>query len=118
MMELATGRQWSGSESERMTMLRKGTRLAKILIEEYDRATANKDDVCARVWKLLADLWTEVVVCATPATSELHVKAHKEALAHDGEFITMLWALATHTGITRRPSSGAAAARTCLIISS
>ncbi|XP_010237030.1 uncharacterized protein LOC100844324 [Brachypodium distachyon] len=53
------------------------------------------------VWELLADLWTELMVYVAPSGSELHVKAHKEALAHGGEFITVLWALCTHTGITR-----------------
>ncbi|GJN35890.1 hypothetical protein PR202_gb24705 [Eleusine coracana subsp. coracana] len=73
------------------TALRKGARLGKALVEK-DRA---------HVWKLLAELWTEVLTYAAPAAGELHVKAHREALAHGGEFITLLWALATHTGIAR-----------------
>uniref|UniRef100_A0A0A9HIF3 Uncharacterized protein n=1 Tax=Arundo donax TaxID=35708 RepID=A0A0A9HIF3_ARUDO len=56
------------------------------------------------VWKLLADVWAEVVVYAAPTGSELHVTAHKEALAQGGEFITLLWALTIHTGIARGPA--------------
>ncbi|GJM94647.1 hypothetical protein PR202_ga11311 [Eleusine coracana subsp. coracana] len=78
-------------------VLGKGARLGKALIDK-----AKKDDE-HDVWKLLAEVWTEVVVCAGPADSEVHVKAHVEALAQGGEFITVLWALATHTGITRAP---------------
>ncbi|KAF8775761.1 hypothetical protein HU200_004142 [Digitaria exilis] len=77
------------------TPLLKGAKLGKILSDRHTGATA--DDV----WKLLADLWTEVMVYAAPTGSELHAKAHKEALAQGGEFITVLWALTTHTGIAR-----------------
>ncbi|XP_062227337.1 uncharacterized protein LOC133925417 [Phragmites australis] len=76
--------------------LRKGARLGKVLVEKATDEAARE-----RVWKLLADLWTEVVVYAAPTASQLHVKAHKEALAQGGEFITVLWALVTHTGIVR-----------------
>ena len=74
--------------------LRKGAKLGKALMDRHDAAA---DDV----WRLLAKLWTEVVTYAAPTSSELHVKAHKEALAQGGEFITVLWALTTHTGIAR-----------------
>jgi len=77
----------------------KGARLGKALIDKY------KDGERESVWKLLGDLWTEVVTYVTPASSEMHVKAHKEALAGGGEFITVLWAIATHTGITRQQDS-------------
>uniref|UniRef100_A0A0A8Y0M8 DUF4220 domain-containing protein n=1 Tax=Arundo donax TaxID=35708 RepID=A0A0A8Y0M8_ARUDO len=100
MMEPA-GRQRQALETT--TALRKGARLGKVLVEKYEAAA--DEDARARVWKLLADLWTEVVVYAAPADGELHVKAHKEALARGGDFITLLWALATHTGITRGPAA-------------
>ncbi|CAL5050510.1 unnamed protein product [Urochloa decumbens] len=83
------------------TALRKGAKLGKILIGKHKPTAPEPVDM----WKLLADLWTEVVVYAAPTGSELHVKAHKEALALGGEFITVLWALATHTGIARGPVS-------------
>ncbi|TVU17239.1 hypothetical protein EJB05_33258, partial [Eragrostis curvula] len=97
MAEIA-GRQQRTAEEEEGTaaasVLRKGAKLGKVLIE---RAATEEVDV----WKQLAELWTEVLVYAAPAAGELHVKAHKEALAQGGEFITLLWALATHTGIAR-----------------
>ncbi|KAF8662258.1 hypothetical protein HU200_056460 [Digitaria exilis] len=79
------------------TPLLKGAKLGKILSDRHTGAAAD------HVWKLLADLWTEVMVYAAPTGSELHAKAHKEALAQGGEFITVLWALTTHTGIAREP---------------
>ena len=33
-----------------------------------------------------------------PSGGELHVKAHKEALAQGGEFITVLWAMPMSAG--------------------
>ncbi|CAD6264320.1 unnamed protein product [Miscanthus lutarioriparius] len=77
----------------------KGARLGKALIDKY------KDGARESVWKLLGDLWTEVATYAAPASGEMHVKAHKEALVGGGEFITVLWAIATHTGITRQEDS-------------
>lgn len=84
------------------TALRRGARLGKALIEQHEGAA---DDAAERerVWKLVADVWTEVVVCAAPTGSEVHVKAHREALAQGMEFITVLWAVTTHTGISRGP---------------
>ena len=96
LMEIAGRRGQPEETTTTLTALRKGAKLGKVLIEQAtDEATR------ALVWKLLADLWTEVVTYAAPASSELHVKAHKEALAQGGEFITVLWVLTTHTGIAR-----------------
>ncbi|TVU04321.1 hypothetical protein EJB05_50113, partial [Eragrostis curvula] len=98
MAEIAGRRQRVAEEEDgtAASVLRKGAKLGKVLIE---RAATEEVDV----WKQLAELWTEVLVYAAPAAGELHVKAHKEALAQaqGGEFITLLWALATHTGIAR-----------------
>uniref|UniRef100_A0A453JFP1 DUF4220 domain-containing protein n=2 Tax=Aegilops tauschii subsp. strangulata TaxID=200361 RepID=A0A453JFP1_AEGTS len=77
-----------------MTTVQTGAKLGRKLIHG-----ANEHD--ARVWELLADFWTELMVYVAPSSSEVHVKAHKEALAQGGEFVTVLWALTTHTGITR-----------------
>ncbi|CAD6343035.1 unnamed protein product [Miscanthus lutarioriparius] len=91
-----------------MTALHKGAKLGKALMDMHGDVNAAADDV----WKLLADLWTEVVTYAAPTSSELHVKAHKEALAQGGEFITVLWALTTHTGIAHARGPVAAATHT------
>lgn len=92
LMEIA-GR--SSAASEAATVLEKGARLGKVLIEKY------KDGAREAVWRLLGDLWTEVMVYAAPTAGELHVKSHKEALAQGVELITVLWAITTHTGIAR-----------------
>nr|CAB3463356.1 unnamed protein product [Digitaria exilis] len=80
---------------EEMKAVRKGARLGKKLM-----AMAEEEGV-DQVWELLAELWTELMVFMAPSSGELHVKAHKEALAMGGEFITVLWAMCMHTGITR-----------------
>ncbi|KAG2629871.1 uncharacterized protein LOC120701066 [Panicum virgatum] len=93
LMEIA-GRSTSEAAAT-MTVLKKGARLGKVLIEKY------KEGAREAVWGLLGDLWTEVVVYAAPTAGELHVKSHKEALAQGAELITVLWAITTHTGIAR-----------------
>lgn len=47
---------------------------------------------------LLAELWAELIIYVAPSDN---IEGHAEALAQGGEFITLLWALSTHTGITR-----------------
>ncbi|XP_066335635.1 uncharacterized protein [Miscanthus floridulus] len=94
LMEMA-GRSTSAAAAMTMTVLEKGARLGKVLIERY------KEGAREAVWRLLGDLWTEVVVYAAPTAGELHVKSHKEALAQGAELITVLWAITTHTGIAR-----------------
>ncbi|CAN6227374.1 unnamed protein product [Urochloa humidicola] len=96
LLEIARRRQVQDGTTT--TVISKGARLGKALIDKY------KDGARESVWKLLGDLWTEVMVyaaAAAPTSGELHMQAHKEALAEGGEFITILWAMATHTGIAR-----------------
>ncbi|RLN08127.1 hypothetical protein C2845_PM11G17600 [Panicum miliaceum] len=101
LMEIARRTPAPVPEDAGTTALRRGARLGKALIEQHEGAA--DDAARERVWKLVADVWTEVVVCAAPTGSDAHVKAHKEALAQGMEFITVLWAVATHTGISRGP---------------
>jgi hypothetical protein len=68
-----------------------GAELGTQLLEECG------EDV-ARGWALLAELWAENVVYVAPSDN---IEGHAEALAQGGEFITLLWALSTHAGITR-----------------
>ncbi|XP_025805711.1 uncharacterized protein LOC112884523 [Panicum hallii] len=84
-------------EEETTTVVRKGAKLGNKLMEMASKGRGAEE----QVWELLADLWTELTVYLAPSAGELHVKAHKEALALGGEFITVLWALCTHTGVTR-----------------
>lgn len=84
--------RWDAS----MTVVQKGIVLGKALME------ASKGDE-QPVWELLADLWVDLIVYVAPSSSDEHVKGHEEALVQGGELITLLWALAMHTGLTRPP---------------
>uniref|UniRef100_A0A0D3GC45 DUF4220 domain-containing protein n=1 Tax=Oryza barthii TaxID=65489 RepID=A0A0D3GC45_9ORYZ len=97
MMAIAGGQEDDDeSAAEETTVVRKGARLGKALMDE----AAGGDE--AAVWKLVADVWTEIVVYVAPARDAEQVRAHGEALARGGEeFVTVLWALVTHTGIAR-----------------
>ena len=55
----------------------------------------------ADAWKVLADVWTELIVFVAPSNEEERVKGHEQVLVQGGEFITVLWALTTHIGVTR-----------------
>uniref|UniRef100_A0A0E0PSR1 DUF4220 domain-containing protein n=1 Tax=Oryza rufipogon TaxID=4529 RepID=A0A0E0PSR1_ORYRU len=96
MMAIAGGQEDDeAAAAEETTVVRKGARLGKALMDE---AAAGDE---AAVWKLVADVWTEIVVYVAPARDAEHVRAHGEALARGGEFVTVLWALVAHTGIGR-----------------
>lgn len=82
------------------SVVQKGAVLGKNLNDKVDEEEETNDHEAA-MWKLLADLWTELMVYVAPASGEAHLKAHKEALARGGEFVTMLCALTMHSGITR-----------------
>ncbi|KAF7046168.1 hypothetical protein CFC21_055219 [Triticum aestivum] len=75
-----------------------GTKLGNMLREE---PTGDRDTQREQTWKLLADVWTELLVYLAPSSDEERVMGHESVLVQGGEFITVLWALTTHTGITR-----------------
>jgi hypothetical protein len=75
-----------------------GTKLGNMLREEPIRDGDNQRE---QTWKLLADVWTELLVYLAPSSDEERVMGHESVLVQGGEFITVLWALTTHTGITR-----------------
>ncbi|EMS61164.1 hypothetical protein TRIUR3_18550 [Triticum urartu] len=75
-----------------------GTKLGNMLREE---PTRDGDSQREQTWKLLADLWTELLVYIARSSDEERVMGHESVLVQGGEFITVLWALTTHTGITR-----------------
>ncbi|TVU30356.1 hypothetical protein EJB05_21972, partial [Eragrostis curvula] len=77
-------------------VVRNGARLGRMLRPEEDDSEGVR-----RVWKMLADVWTELVVFVAPSSDEERVKAHGDVLVQGGEFITVLWALTTHTGVSR-----------------
>jgi hypothetical protein len=71
----------------------KGIQLGKQL-EEIDHAER---------WKILADLWTEMILYNAPSDN---AKDHIQNLANGGEFLTHLWALLSHAGILSREEHG------------
>ncbi|BAS95855.1 uncharacterized protein [Oryza sativa Japonica Group] len=78
------------NNSKKQGSVRKGAELATLLLQ------LQKD-----MWKLLAEVWTEIVVYVAASNEVERIMAHRNVLCQGGEFITVLWALTTHTGITR-----------------
>ncbi|CAL5032916.1 unnamed protein product [Urochloa decumbens] len=68
-----------------------GAKLGKLLMDQ-----ANNSDL-ETMWKVLADVWTELIIYIA-ATSDKELV--RDVLVHGGEFITLLWALTMHTGIS------------------
>ncbi|KAF8725606.1 hypothetical protein HU200_020146 [Digitaria exilis] len=58
---------------------------------------------CAGRWKVLADLWTEMILYSAPSSN---ARDHIQHLANGGEFLTHLWALLSHAGILAREEQG------------
>ncbi|KAF8661684.1 hypothetical protein HU200_056631 [Digitaria exilis] len=81
------------SAASRDKVLRQGAELGRHLVEKYgeDEASACRN---------LADFWSEMVLYVAPSEN---VKGHVQAMARGGEFITLVWALLLHAGVTTRP---------------
>ncbi|KAK1604244.1 hypothetical protein QYE76_027917 [Lolium multiflorum] len=77
-----------------------GAQLARKLMDIQDMA---------KRWKVLSEFWAEMMLYIAPC-DDGQVRAHLEALARGGEFITHLWALLTHAGVLKRPPTGSEAA--------
>jgi hypothetical protein len=77
------------SSDESSKVVREGVELGKILREKANR------------WKVLADVWTELIIYLAPSSDEERVMGHEGALVQGSEFITVLWALTTHIGVSR-----------------
>ncbi|KAG2583295.1 uncharacterized protein LOC120712152 [Panicum virgatum] len=75
-------------------VVRDGVKLGKLLMTD---AADNK-------WKVLADVWTELIIYLAPSSDEERVIGHEGALVQGSEFITVLWALTTHIGVSRPPT--------------
>ncbi|KAL6850090.1 hypothetical protein ACP4OV_020717 [Aristida adscensionis] len=84
----------------RDAVVRRGAELGRQLVEQY-----GEDDE-ASAWRILADLWAEMVLYVAPSEN---VKGHVEAMARGGEFVTLVWALLLHAGVTTRPDAPGAA---------
>ncbi|CAD6337961.1 unnamed protein product [Miscanthus lutarioriparius] len=75
-------------------VVRDGVKLGKFLMSE--EAANNR-------WEVLADVWTELIIYLAPSSEEERVMGHEGALVQGREFITVLWALTTHIGVSRPP---------------
>ncbi|OEL38767.1 hypothetical protein BAE44_0000214 [Dichanthelium oligosanthes] len=87
------------SAGSRDKVLRRGAELGRHLVEQYDEDEAS---AC----RILVDFWSEMVLYLAPSEN---VKGHVEAMARGGEFITLVWALLLHAGVTARPDTPAGA---------
>ncbi|CAL5036397.1 unnamed protein product [Urochloa decumbens] len=76
-------------------VVRNGTRLGSLLVD------VARNHGTETAWKALADVWTELIVFVAPSGEEECVKGHGDVLVQGGEFITVLWALTTHIGVSR-----------------
>lgn len=89
------------SEESRDTVLRRGAELGRHLVEEY---AEDDEALAANPCRILADFWSEMVLYVAPSES---VKGHVQAMARGGEFITLVWALLLHAGVTTRQETPA-----------
>jgi hypothetical protein len=83
------------STTTRDEVLRRGAELGTSLVEAYE-----EDEAAA--WRFLADFWSEMVLFVAPSKN---FKGHVEAMGRGGEFVTLVWALLLHAGITDRPGT-------------
>ncbi|KAM3392459.1 hypothetical protein ACQJBY_013546 [Aegilops geniculata] len=83
------------SATSRDEVLQRGAELGRRLVEAYA-----EDEAAA--WRFLADFWSEMVLFVAPSTN---VKGHVEAMGRGGEFVTLVWALLMHAGVTDRPGT-------------
>ncbi|KAM0858267.1 hypothetical protein ACQ4PT_047933 [Festuca glaucescens] len=73
-----------------MNIVQQGATLGKALIDNEE----NKEDR----WKILAEVWADLLVHMAPSWN---VADHKHHLESGGEFITLIWALLSHCGIEK-----------------
>ncbi|KAF6999179.1 hypothetical protein CFC21_015244 [Triticum aestivum] len=83
------------SKTSRDEVLQRGAELGRRLVETYA-----EDEAAA--WRFLADFWSEMVLFVAPSKN---VKGHVEAMGRGGEFVTLVWALLLHAGVTDRPGT-------------
>uniref|UniRef100_A0A0D3ENC2 DUF4220 domain-containing protein n=1 Tax=Oryza barthii TaxID=65489 RepID=A0A0D3ENC2_9ORYZ len=84
------------STGARDKVLRRGVEIARRLEEEC----IAEDEASA--WLFLSDFWSEMMLYVAPSEN---IKGHVEAMARGGEFVTLVWALLLHAGVTTRPEA-------------
>jgi hypothetical protein len=60
----------------------------------------------ASACRILSDFWSDMVLFVAPSEK---IKGHVQAMARGGEFITLVWALLLHAGVTTRPNTSGGA---------
>ncbi|KAF8043661.1 hypothetical protein BT93_A1852 [Corymbia citriodora subsp. variegata] len=83
------------NEQYRETIVGRGSRLGMQLVN----GVADK----GRMWKVLADFWADMMLYVAPSND---TAAHAKYLTTGGEFVTHIWVLVSHAGITRDPRGG------------
>ncbi|KAE8781854.1 hypothetical protein D1007_44793 [Hordeum vulgare] len=91
--------RWGTVDWKDGEVVHNGGKLGRMLVE--DVGGDNNQNQMEETWKLVADVWTEIVVYLAPSGDDGRIFGHESVLEQGGEFITVLWALTTHTGITR-----------------
>uniref|UniRef100_A0A453AK24 DUF4220 domain-containing protein n=1 Tax=Aegilops tauschii subsp. strangulata TaxID=200361 RepID=A0A453AK24_AEGTS len=81
--------------TSRDEVLQRGAELGRRLVEAYA-----EDEAAA--WRFLSDFWSEMVLFVAPSKN---VKGHVEAMGRGGEFVTLVWTLLMHAGVTDRPGT-------------
>ncbi|KAI4973020.1 hypothetical protein ZWY2020_010451 [Hordeum vulgare] len=85
--------EWKDGE-----VVHNGSNLGRMLREQVRGDNRQMEE---ETWKLVADVWTEIVMYLAPSGDDGRIFGHESVLEQGGEFITVLWALTTHTGINR-----------------
>ncbi|XP_039822930.1 uncharacterized protein LOC120685172 [Panicum virgatum] len=78
-------------DHEASSIVKQGARLASLLIDNIPNTKFR--------WKVLSEFWAEMMLYVSPCDD---ARAHLEALARGGEFITHIWVLLTHAGVLKR----------------
>ncbi|GJN31966.1 hypothetical protein PR202_gb20430 [Eleusine coracana subsp. coracana] len=84
------------SATMRDTVLRRGAEIGRHLVKEY----ARRDEASGS--RILVEFWSEMLLYVAPSEN---IKGHVQAMARGGEFVTLVWALLFHAGITTRPET-------------
>ena len=85
----------ANGDHEASSIVKQGARLASRLIDNIPNTKFR--------WKVLSEFWAEMMLYVSPCDD---ARAHLEALARGGEFITHIWVLLTHTGVLKRGPPG------------
>lgn len=91
-------------------VVQNGATLAGMLLMD-DETSSNGLET---VWRVLADVWMELIIYIAASSDQERVKGHENILEQGGEFITLLWALAMHTGISRPNTNTTTKMTACL----